>query len=127
LCCQLTLSKAAQGGRLEEISGVDGQHRDPIGVLEALISKKYIMEIVSLRTGEEDLRNMASYHSVHAFQLPLIPAYSLTDYRSQGQTISHTIIDIGTPPTGGLTPFNVYVALSRSRGQDNFETLMRSC
>jgi ATP-dependent exoDNAse (exonuclease V) alpha subunit len=54
-------------------------------------------------------------------------AYSFTDYRSQGQTISHTIIDIGTPPTGGLTPFNVYVALSRSRGQDNFETLMRSC
>jgi hypothetical protein len=46
---------------------VDGQHRDPIGVLEALISKKYI-EIVSLRTGEEDLRNMASYHSVHAFR-----------------------------------------------------------
>jgi hypothetical protein len=36
---------------LEEISGVDGQHRDPIGVLEALISKKYI-EIVSLRTGQ---------------------------------------------------------------------------
>jgi hypothetical protein len=57
-CCQLTLSKAAQGGWLEETSGVDGQHRDPIGVLEALISKKYI-EIVSLRTGEEDLRNMA--------------------------------------------------------------------
>ncbi|KAJ8586619.1 hypothetical protein M405DRAFT_743303, partial [Rhizopogon salebrosus TDB-379] len=41
-------------------------------------------------------------------------AYSFTDYRSQCQTISHTIIDIGTPPTGGLTPFNVYVALSRS-------------
>ncbi|OAX41193.1 hypothetical protein K503DRAFT_767869, partial [Rhizopogon vinicolor AM-OR11-026] len=42
---------------------------------------------------------------------------------SQGQTISHTIIDIGIPPTGGLTPFNVYVALSRSRGQDNIRLL----
>ncbi|OAX35102.1 hypothetical protein K503DRAFT_773848, partial [Rhizopogon vinicolor AM-OR11-026] len=35
----------------------------------------------------------------------------------------HTIIDIGIPPTGGLTPFNVYVALSRSRGQDNIRLL----
>ncbi|OAX34181.1 hypothetical protein K503DRAFT_774841, partial [Rhizopogon vinicolor AM-OR11-026] len=42
---------------------------------------------------------------------------------SPGQTISHTIIDIGTPPTGGLTSFNVYVALSRSRGQDNIQLL----
>ncbi|OAX36729.1 hypothetical protein K503DRAFT_772219, partial [Rhizopogon vinicolor AM-OR11-026] len=36
---------------------------------------------------------------------------------------SHTIIDIGAPPTGGLTPFNVYVALSRSQGQDNIRLL----
>ncbi|KAJ8579465.1 hypothetical protein M405DRAFT_754484, partial [Rhizopogon salebrosus TDB-379] len=28
------------------------------------------------------------------------------------QTISHTIIDIGTPPTGGLTPFNVYLLMT---------------
>ncbi|KIK79554.1 hypothetical protein PAXRUDRAFT_161048, partial [Paxillus rubicundulus Ve08.2h10] len=45
-------------------------------------------------------------------QLPVTPAYAFTDYHSQGQTISHTIIDIGDPPTGGLTPFNVYVTLS---------------
>ncbi|KAG2085335.1 uncharacterized protein F5147DRAFT_589076, partial [Suillus discolor] len=30
-------------------------------------------------------------------QLPLPSAYAFTDYRSQGQTISHSIIDIGTP------------------------------
>ncbi|KAG1817848.1 hypothetical protein EV424DRAFT_1267137, partial [Suillus variegatus] len=52
------------------------------------------------------------------------PAYSFTDYRSQGQTISHSIIDIATPPSGGLTPFNVYVALSRGRGLED-ERLMR--
>ncbi|KAI9455967.1 hypothetical protein HD554DRAFT_2005489, partial [Boletus coccyginus] len=33
--------------------------------------------------------------------------------RSQGQTISNTITDIGPHPTGSLTPFNTYVALSR--------------
>jgi ATP-dependent exoDNAse (exonuclease V) alpha subunit len=56
-------------------------------------------------------------------QLPLTPAYSFTDYRSQGQTINNVIIDIATPPTAGLTPFNVYVALSRARGRDGVRLL----
>ena len=29
------------------------------------------------------------------------------------------IIDIGKPPTGTLSPFSVYVALSRSRGRES--------
>ncbi|KIM60952.1 hypothetical protein SCLCIDRAFT_123129 [Scleroderma citrinum Foug A] len=41
-------------------------------------------------------------------------AYAFTDYRSQGQTIPAVIVDIVTPPTGGLSLFNLYVALSRS-------------
>ncbi|KAG2070006.1 hypothetical protein BDR04DRAFT_1156004 [Suillus decipiens] len=45
-------------------------------------------------------------------QPPITQAYSFTDYRSQGRTISHCIVDIATPPGGGLTPFNMYVALS---------------
>ena len=49
-------------------------------------------------------------------QLPLTSSYAFTDYCSQGQTIPVVLIDIGTPPTGQLTPFNIYVALSRSRG-----------
>ncbi|KAF8334345.1 uncharacterized protein EI90DRAFT_2915260, partial [Cantharellus anzutake] len=36
---------------------------------------------------------------------------------SQGQTIWHVIIDLAPPPTGGLTPFNTYVALSQSSGR----------
>lgn len=52
-------------------------------------------------------------------QLPLTPAYPFTDYRSQGQTISYALIDIAPPPTGSLTPFNVYMALSRSRGRES--------
>ncbi|OAX32709.1 hypothetical protein K503DRAFT_805008 [Rhizopogon vinicolor AM-OR11-026] len=49
--------------------------------------------------------------------------YIPSDYRSQGQTIANSIIDIGTPPTGGLTPFNVYVALCRGRGPGNIRLL----
>ena len=52
-------------------------------------------------------------------QLPLTLAYAFTDYRSQGQTLEPVIVDIGSPPFGRLTPFNVYVALSRGTGRDN--------
>ncbi|OAX33440.1 hypothetical protein K503DRAFT_775611, partial [Rhizopogon vinicolor AM-OR11-026] len=47
-------------------------------------------------------------------QLPITPAYSFTDYRSQGHIIANSIIDIA---------FNVYVALSRGRGRGNIRQL----
>jgi len=56
-------------------------------------------------------------------QLPVTPAYTFTNYRSQAQTINYCIIDLGTPPTGQLTPFNAYVTLSRSRGRDSIRLL----
>ncbi|KAJ7937537.1 hypothetical protein B0H13DRAFT_1588524 [Mycena leptocephala] len=59
--------------------------------------------------------------TVHRVQFPLTGAYVFTDYRSQGQTLPYVIVDIGTPPSGGLSPFNLYVAavaLSRSLGRE---------
>lgn len=56
-------------------------------------------------------------------QLPLTPAYAFTDYCSQGQTIPDVIVDLATPPFGGRTPFNVYMALSRSRTTDQARLL----
>ena len=49
--------------------------------------------------------------------------YAFTDYKSQGQTIEYVIINIGKLPTGSLSPFSVYVALSRSRGRDTIRLL----
>jgi len=49
--------------------------------------------------------------------------YAFTDYKSQGQTIEYVIIDIAKPPTGTLSPFSVYVALSQSRGRDTIRLL----
>ncbi|KAF8546656.1 hypothetical protein OG21DRAFT_1364943, partial [Imleria badia] len=48
-------------------------------------------------------------------------AYAFTDYpgRSQGQTIPAVLVDIATLPSGGLSLFNLYVALSRSSGQND--------
>lgn len=56
-------------------------------------------------------------------QLPITAAYAFTDYRSQGQTIKRVIADIARPPSGGLTPFNAYVALSRSSGRETIRLL----
>ncbi|KEP49496.1 putative ATP-dependent DNA helicase PIF1, partial [Rhizoctonia solani 123E] len=56
-------------------------------------------------------------------QIPLIPAYAFTDYRGQGQTLPYVIIDMGKPPTGGFTPFNAYVALSRSQSMEQCRLL----
>ncbi|KAJ3572998.1 hypothetical protein NP233_g2711 [Leucocoprinus birnbaumii] len=58
-------------------------------------------------------------------QLALTQAYAFTDYKSQGQTIPYVIVDMATPPGRGskLTPFNAYVALSRSRGRDSIRLL----
>jgi ATP-dependent exoDNAse (exonuclease V) alpha subunit len=56
-------------------------------------------------------------------QLPMTLSYAFTDYRSQGQTIRHVIVDIAKPPSGALTLFNIYVALSRSSGRDTIRLL----
>jgi len=55
-------------------------------------------------------------HTIRRRQLAITPAYAFTDYKAQGQTIEYVVVDIAQPPSGfKLTPFNVYVALSRSR------------
>ena len=61
--------------------------------------------------------------AVNRKQLPLTLAYAFTDYRSQGQTLQPVMIDIGPPPYGYLTAFNIYVALSRGTDRDNIRLL----
>jgi hypothetical protein len=56
-------------------------------------------------------------------QLGIVPAYAFTDYKSQGQTMEYILVDISKPPSGSLSPFSVYVALSRSRGRKTIRIL----
>jgi ATP-dependent exoDNAse (exonuclease V) alpha subunit len=56
-------------------------------------------------------------------QLAIVPGYAFTDYKSQGQTMGCVIVDISKPPSGALSPFSVYVALSRSRGRKTIRIL----
>ena len=69
------------------------------------------------------ITNDGSHLTVTRTQLPLTPAYAFTDYRSQGQTIDPVFVDIGRPPYGFLTPFNIYVALSRGTSQNHIRLL----
>ncbi|KAF8341226.1 uncharacterized protein EI90DRAFT_3285428 [Cantharellus anzutake] len=55
--------------------------------------------------------------SVKWKQLPITGAYGSTDYRA------HVIINLTTPPTGALTPFSAYVALSHSSGRKTIRLL----
>ena len=50
-------------------------------------------------------------------------AYAFTDYRSQGQTIPYVLVNIASPPTGGLSLFNLYIALSQSSGRSTIRLL----
>ena len=54
--------------------------------------------------------------TVQQKQFHITAAYAFTDYHLQGQTLPYVIVDIVKPPTGGLTLFNLYVALSCSLG-----------
>lgn len=68
-------------------------------------------------------RNDDSFYSIRRCQYALTAGYAFTDYKAQGQTIEYVIIDIAKPPTGGISPFGAYVALSRSRGRDTIRLL----
>jgi hypothetical protein len=61
--------------------------------------------------------------TVRRRQFPMTAAYTFTDYRSQGQTIPYVIVDIASPPSGTLSLFNLYVALSRSSGRSTIRLL----
>ncbi|CAF2058057.1 unnamed protein product [Rotaria magnacalcarata] len=56
--------------------------------------------------------------SIKRKALPLIPAYSMTTHKSQGQTLGKIIIDLVMPP-GSVEVASVYVSLSRVKRLDD--------
>ncbi|KAJ7598288.1 hypothetical protein C8J56DRAFT_720732, partial [Mycena floridula] len=63
--------------------------------------------------------------SVKRRQYCLTAAYAFTHEKSQGQTIPYVLVDLAKLPSGELTPFHVYVSLSRSKGRSNIRILRR--
>ena len=72
---------------------------------------------MQIKVGQDKVR------TVTRTQYPIMGAYPFPDYRSQGQTIAHAIIDVASPPTGNLSLFNLYMALSRNPGRDSLRLL----
>ncbi|CAF4491287.1 unnamed protein product, partial [Rotaria sp. Silwood2] len=56
--------------------------------------------------------------SIKRKALPLIPVYSITTHKSQGQTLNKIIVDLVTPP-GPVEVASVYVPLSRVKRLDD--------
>ncbi|KAF4612702.1 hypothetical protein D9613_011752 [Agrocybe pediades] len=77
----------------------------------------FFIEVKSQESGKYMRRR------VRRRQYPMTLAWAYTDYRSQGQTIPFVYIDIARPPTGKMNMFNLYVALSRSRGRSHIRLL----
>lgn len=95
-------------------------HRTKINCLTGLPSQ--VIPITPL-TKTFNIQISGETTTVSRSQLPIKPAYAFTDYRAEGQTIYPIIIDIGRPPSGGISPFNIYVALSRAKGRDSIRLL----
>ena len=62
-------------------------------------------------------------YSIRWWQFALTGAYAFTDIKAQAQTIPWLIANLANPPTGKLSPFSVYVTLSRCRGRDGIRLL----
>jgi hypothetical protein len=114
-----------------------GRHRDGSGhlllpsMLPTIVSlskmeppsMNWFVDIVKVLLVRSTVWRGKKGNTIERKQFPLMPAYAFTDFKSQGQTIESVIVDLAKPPSGGLTGFNVYVALSRSRGRETIRLL----
>ena len=91
------------------------------GLQEAVIPVEPMTQTLQIQLAGKDGKTIR--RTVKRRQFPVTPAYAFTDYRAQGQTIPYVIVDIATPPTGGLNLFNLYVTLSRSSGRSSIRLL----
>jgi hypothetical protein len=67
-----------------------------------------IVPVYTVKTWYECKTKNGSKVTVSREQVPLVPAYSYTDYKSQGQTLKRAIVDLAS----ARTTQSVYVMLS---------------
>lgn len=84
----------------------------PIAVTEQtfLFDIKELLNETTLKAAK--ITNRGTKISIKRKALPLIPAYSLTTHKCQGQTMPKIIVDLVTPP-GHIEVASIYVPLSR--------------
>ncbi|KAJ3559149.1 hypothetical protein NM688_g520 [Phlebia brevispora] len=90
---------------------------------EGVIPLQPIDMTMRIKIRSRDHNHSVLTRTVHRRQYVLVAVYAYTDYRAQGQTLLVVLVDIAQPPTGRLTLFNLYVALSRSSGRQTIRLL----
>lgn len=91
---------------------------DPLIVPIPVIEKTFSVNIEKLYADKGPMmkllnsKNLKTSISVKRKGLPLIPAYSITTHKSQGQTLRNIVIDLNMPP-GTVEVASAYVPLSR--------------
>lgn len=91
---------------------------DPLIIPIPVIEKTFSINLEKLYTDKGPVmkllnsKNLKTTISVKRKGLPLIPAYSITTHKSQGQTLRKIIIDLNMPP-GTVEVASAYVPLSR--------------
>jgi hypothetical protein len=107
---EVKYSEDAQGRRYARCAYV---HVEGCGLQSPGLPKD-VVPILPVRTSFVYQGRFKSY-TISREQLPILPAYSYTDYKSQGRTLPVAIVDIES----GYTLQNVYVMLSRCTSLDN--------
>lgn len=91
---------------------------DPLIVPIPLIEKTFTVDLEKLYSDKAHAVKLLKSNklkttiSVKRKALPLIPAYSITTHKSQGQTLPKIVIDLNMPP-GQVEVASAYVPLSR--------------
>lgn len=91
---------------------------DPLIVPIPVIEKTFTIDLDKLYSDKQHVTKLLKSNklkttiSVKRKTLPLIPAYSITTHKSQGQTLRKIVIDLNMPP-GMVEVASAYVPLSR--------------
>jgi hypothetical protein len=91
---------------------------DPLLVPIPVIEKTFSVDLEKLYSDKGHVmkllksKNLKTTISVKRKGLPLIPAYSITTHKSQGQTLRKIVLDLNMPP-GMVEVASAYVPLSR--------------
>lgn len=72
-----------------------------------------------LNTSAKNFFKKPKQFSIKRVQFPIVPAYAITTYKSQGQTMIKIVIDLVLPPFASKEIATSYVPLSRVQTLDN--------
>ncbi|KIO20141.1 hypothetical protein M407DRAFT_30173 [Tulasnella calospora MUT 4182] len=128
---EVTLSKGASGLVKEIILDDDDLpeaiilklDHPPSGLVEGFVHGEIPIPPSTNRFRIQSNNDKSLRITVTRHQYGLVPAFSLTDYKSQGQTIDHVIVDIGNPGTGNISQFNAGIDKDLAEEDSRLEQL----